>query len=80
MCIRDRDIRSIYDQIMDGEKLDDLPDGEIFRRDVVYITDGIKQEMCIRDRLVSMSPISRPPSSETLNRTQASPFSETAAA
>ncbi len=38
-----QDIRAIYDQIMDGEKLDDLPDGEIFRRDVVYITDGIKQ-------------------------------------
>lgn len=37
------DIRAIYDQIMDGEKLDDLPDGKIFRKDVVYITDGMKQ-------------------------------------
>lgn len=37
------DIRTIYDQVMDGEKLDDLPDGEVFRRDIVYITDGMKQ-------------------------------------
>lgn len=37
------DIRNIYDQIMDGEPLEDLPDGELFRKDVVYITNGVKQ-------------------------------------
>lgn len=37
------DIRAIYDKIMDGEKLDDPPDGELFRKKEVYITDGIKQ-------------------------------------
>lgn len=38
-----KDIRRIYDQIMDGEPLEDLPDGQLFRKDVVYITNGMKQ-------------------------------------
>lgn len=37
------DVRTIYDKIMDGEKLDDPPDGELFRKKEVYITDGMKQ-------------------------------------
>lgn len=38
-----QNIREIYDQIMDGEELSDPPDGKIFRKDNVYITDGMKQ-------------------------------------
>lgn len=37
------DVRAIYDKIMDGEKLDDAPDGKLFRKKEVYITDGMKQ-------------------------------------
>lgn len=37
------DIRAIYDQIMDGEPLEDVLDGILFRKDHVYITDGNKK-------------------------------------
>lgn len=37
------DIRVIYDKVMDGELLANPPDGELFRKDEVFINDGIKQ-------------------------------------
>ncbi len=36
------DIRFIYDKVMDSEELDSPPDGRLFRRESVKITDGIK--------------------------------------
>lgn len=36
------DIRAIYDKIMDGETLEDSPDGVLFRKEPVKVTDGIK--------------------------------------
>lgn len=36
------DIRTIYDQIMLGEKVEDDLDGEVFRKDIVYISNGTK--------------------------------------
>lgn len=37
------DIRRIYDKVMDGEEMKEPPDGELFRKDSVTITDGIKE-------------------------------------
>lgn len=36
------DIRRIYDKVMEGENLEMPPDGELFRKDTVTITDDIK--------------------------------------
>ena len=36
------DIRAIYDKVMDSEELDNPPDGELFRRGPVEISNGIK--------------------------------------
>lgn len=35
-----KDIRTIYDQIMEGELLEEPPDGALFRKDVVYVSNG----------------------------------------
>lgn len=37
------DIRAVYDRIMDGEELDEPPDGKLFRKDQVFISNGLKQ-------------------------------------
>lgn len=36
------DIRAIYDRVMDSEELEHTPDGNLFRKDEVVITDGTK--------------------------------------
>lgn len=36
------DIRHIYDKVMDGEKLDSPPDGRLFRKDMVTVTDAVR--------------------------------------
>ena len=36
------DIRAIYDRVMDSEDLEHVPDGKLFRKDEVLITDGAK--------------------------------------
>ncbi|MEC4176282.1 Fic family protein [Adlercreutzia sp. R7] len=36
------DIRSIYDRVMSGEPLEDALDGDLFRAQEVYVTDGVK--------------------------------------
>ncbi len=37
------EIRRIYDKIMDGEEMKEPPDGKLFRKDSVMITDGFKE-------------------------------------
>ncbi len=37
------DIRVIYDQVMSGEELDCPPDGTLFRKDAVFVHDGIRE-------------------------------------
>lgn len=37
------DIRAIYDKVMDGECLEDVPDGEVFREGPVSIVGGAKE-------------------------------------
>lgn len=37
------EIRHIYDKIMDGEKMGEPPDGKLFRKDSVMITNGLKK-------------------------------------
>lgn len=38
------DIRKTYDQVMSGEASYDKPDGDLFRKDTVFVTSGLKQE------------------------------------
>lgn len=37
------DIRRIYDKVMDGEEMSEPPDGRLFRKDPVVVTDGLKE-------------------------------------
>ncbi len=37
------DIRAIYDKIMDGEDASVMPDGALFRKDPVFVSDGMQQ-------------------------------------
>lgn len=48
------DIRLIYDQVMAGEKLDDPPDGKLFRKEGVQVMDGLKD---VHDGIVPESKI-----------------------
>ena len=38
-----QDVRDIYDKVMDGEELDEKPDGKLFRGDSVYVSNGVKK-------------------------------------
>lgn len=37
------DIRAIYDKIMDGEDASVMPDGALFRKDPVFVSEGMQQ-------------------------------------
>ncbi|NGM18027.1 Fic family protein [Eggerthellaceae bacterium zg-893] len=37
------DIRVIYDQVMSGEELDCPPDGKLFRKNAVFVHDGMRE-------------------------------------
>ncbi|WP_165062862.1 Fic family protein [Adlercreutzia sp. ZJ154] len=37
------DIRDIYDKVMDGEVMKEKPDGRLFRKDRVYVSNGLEE-------------------------------------
>lgn len=61
-------IRAIYDKVMDGEKIEEPLDGELFRKSEVFISDGARQihaglmpESAIYEALESMIKIIESP-------------------
>lgn len=76
-----QDVREIYDKAMAGEKLDDVPDGELFRAGPVVIENGMREihagiepESAIVEAIEAMIALTRSPEVPELYSAIASHF------